>query len=319
MIFFKIIKNPKMKKKIINLYWYKHADGHGNFGDEVSPYIIEKLSGKKIKHFDIGYISNNNILNLKILLKNLYLKKITFNEFINYFSYRYLGSNKVILSIGSILVYKEDRRVVVWGSGILNKTSNFGNANFVAVRGYRTIDKLRELNYNIPEVVGDPALLLPRVYMAKNPKKYKLGIIPHFRHYSDLKKLENDYIKVIDLCGKVEDVIEDMNSCEFTISTSLHGIIVSHAYGIPSLWIDFKSENKLAGDNIKFDDYFSSVKIDTYQPFIINIEEFSLENIVKLFKTESQFLPTTEIVQEIQNNLIRVAPFFVKEDFKSIS
>lgn len=305
-----------MKKNIINLYWYKHADGLGNFGDEVSPYIIEKLSGKKIRHFDIGFLSNNKFTNLKILLKNLYLRKITFKEFINYFSYRFLGLNKVILSIGSILVYKEDRRAIVWGSGILNKNSDFGNAEFLAVRGYRTIDKLKELNYNVPKVVGDPALLLPKVYQVKSSKKYKLGIIPHFIHYNELKKLENTNIKVIDLCKNVEGVIEDMASCEFTISTSLHGLIVSHAYKIPSLWIDFIGEKKLAGDNIKFDDYFSSVKINPYQPYKIDLDMFNLADILEMFKIENRYLPSESTIQEIQNNLIQVAPFFVRQEFK---
>jgi len=308
-----------MKKSIINLFWYKHLNGDGNFGDELSPYIIEKLSGEKVNYFNTELLSNNKVLNLKILLKNVYVKNITFSEFLNYFSYRYLGFSEVILSIGSILVYKEDRRFAIWGSGILSKTTSFGNANFLAVRGYRTIDKLKELNYNIPEVVGDPALLLPRVYDAKSPKKYKLGIIPHFKHFKELQELQNDNIKVIDLCGNVEKVVEEINSCVFTISTSLHGIIVSHAYKTPSLWIDFETENKLAGDDIKFEDYFSSVKMTAYQPYIIKIDEFSLENILNLFKTESQFLPSAEIIEEIQSNLIKVAPFFVKEEFHHIS
>lgn len=304
-------------KKIINLYWYVHPEGHGNFGDEASPYIIEKLSGKQVKHFNIKLLSKNRVLILKILLKNLYLKTITINEFFNYFSFRFFGVGKVILSIGSILTYKEDSRFHIWGSGIMNKSTNFGNANFVAVRGYRTISKLKELDYKAPNVVGDPALLLPIIYKPKSEKRFKLGIIPHYVHYEELKKLGNDEIKIINLFDKVEDVIDDINSCKHTVSTSLHGIIVSHAYRIPSIWIAFQSENKLRGDDIKFDDYFSSVEINAYEPYKINLDSFNLEDTLQYFKYNDQFLTKEGILQKIQNDLIKVAPFFVEQRFKS--
>ena len=37
-----------MSKKI-KLYWYQHREGHGNFGDELNPYIIERLTGSEIQ------------------------------------------------------------------------------------------------------------------------------------------------------------------------------------------------------------------------------------------------------------------------------
>lgn len=36
-----------MSKKL-HLYWYRLNEGHGNFGDEVNPYLIEKLSGNQV-------------------------------------------------------------------------------------------------------------------------------------------------------------------------------------------------------------------------------------------------------------------------------
>ncbi|WP_417558885.1 polysaccharide pyruvyl transferase family protein, partial [Mesoflavibacter zeaxanthinifaciens] len=242
-------------------------------------------------------------------------KSINLRDFINYFSYRYLGFGKVVLSIGSILVFQEDRRVVVWGSGILSKTLKFGNAKFLAVRGFRTIDKLKELNYNIPEVVGDPALLLPLVYQPKAKEKYKLGVIPHYIHYEELKMLNSENIKIINLLQNVEDVINDINACEYIISTSLHGVIVSHAYGIPSLWIEFDSANKLSGDNIKFEDYFSSVCLEPYKPFKLDLSNFNLEDIIQLFKSNNQILPSHSRIFQIQNDLINVAPFLVQDRY----
>ena len=71
-----------------------------------------------------------------------------------------------------------------------------------------------------PEIYGDPALLLPEVY--PNPgieKKYKLGIIPHFKDKNDayLKDHFSNHqdIKIIDIQNKDPlKVVDEMLSCE---------------------------------------------------------------------------------------------------------
>ena len=65
-------------------------------------------------------------------------------------------------------------------------------------------------------------------------------------------------IKVINLINtNIESVINDILSCEKTISSSLHGLIVSDAYNIPNTWVKF--DNNIKGDDTKFHDYFKSV------------------------------------------------------------
>src|SRR5690606_5823700 len=167
-----------MMKNKINLYWYKHNEGHGNFGDALNPYLIERLSDNMIEHYDISLLNQDKILNFKILLKSLLLNKLTVLQFLDYFFYDYLRHKKVILAIGSILRYSNGKNFLVWGSGIIKSDATFGEANFLAVRGEYTKNRLKELGYNLPLALGDPALLLPIVYKPKSSKKYKLGIIP---------------------------------------------------------------------------------------------------------------------------------------------
>ena len=53
--------------------------------------------------------------------------------------------------------------------------------------------------------------------------------------------------------------VKKLNEINFykIVSSSLHGLIVSDAYKIPNVWIQFY--NNIRGDNTKFYDYFKSV------------------------------------------------------------
>lgn len=95
-----------------------------------------------------------------------------------------------------------------------------------------------------------------------NNKKYKfeLAIIPHTTHFARIASLyRNDSsVLVIDLATKqIESVIDQIMTCERAVSSSLHGIIVCHAYDIPVSWIVF--DDNLRGDNCKFFDHFAAV------------------------------------------------------------
>lgn len=62
----------------------------------------------------------------------------------------------------------------------------------------------------------------------------------------------------------IEFVVDEIISCEYILSTSLHGVIVAQAYDIPTLWI---KHNDINTDGIKFYDYFDSVGIKPYDGF----------------------------------------------------
>jgi len=308
-----------MKK--INLFWYIHPKGKGNFGDELNPYIISKISNQKVNHINLQYLLDNKFLALKITLVAVLQKRISLAVFFKYLSYNFFSHPKVLLAIGSVLQKVRYSNCQVWGSGIIEEKYNFKNADFLAVRGRYTQKKLRELGYKTPEVIGDPAVLLPLVYQPKNLKKFKVGIIPHYVHFEKIKKLVSPDVLVINLLDGIEDIIDQICSCEFTLSTSLHGIIVSHIYGIPSLWTDFKEiEEKLHGDNIKFKDYFSSVEIKEYEAFLIpNVKDVEMTDIFEKLseKYQDKLLPNPNVIEYLQKKLLEVAPFTLKEDYEN--
>ena len=202
----------------------------GNFGDTAVPYMLRKLN--------VPFIFTHHTVEKKLLM------------------------------IGSILGVGNRKDTIVWGTGIVDdKTVALPNANYIAVRGPRTLEKLKIAGVNTDNVLlGDPAMILPKVYTPKKEKKYKLGLIPHISDYAEVDKYMKENIDkfpntlIIDPNTKVSQIepfIEAVNSCEKVVSTCLHGIVCAHAYGIPAVWM--KVSNRLVGDDVKFYDHFESL------------------------------------------------------------
>lgn len=304
----------------IKLFWHQ-SKPKGNFGDELSPWIIEKLSGEKIDYVPLLKLSNDKIISFKSILKKLYSKEYKIAEFRNFFEWISIFNKQFIISIGSIISWGKYKNTIVWGAGILTEKDEIYPAKFLAVRGKYTQRRLEELGYEVPSVIGDPALLCNLFFQPPVSKKYRLGMIPHVFHYEETKLSINDEdTLIINLNDDIEKVIEDILSCDVTISTSLHGIIVSHTYGIPSLWVSFLELNKnLNGDNVKFKDYFSSVNIQEYNAPNFSFSELQnttgfIEKIKKDYPTE--MLPHKQVIKEIQKKLIQSAPFKIKEKYR---
>ncbi len=87
--------------------------------------------------------------------------------------------------------------------------------------------------------------------------------------------MEASSIRLIDVQSSVEDFVNQIVRCEFAASSSLHGIIISHAYGIPAVWIKFR--DLPSGDDSKFHDYFLSVGMKV--PEVFQISAYPLESV----------------------------------------
>lgn len=288
--------------KIKLVYW-----NEPNFGDILSPYIIGKLSGKKII-YKSTYI--DNIDSTKKCLK--YILTLRFHKIKTIL----WGWEKNLLGIGSIISCG-NKNSIVWGSGFINENQIFNGGIVLAVRGRYTNNKLKEEGLKGTSIYGDPALLTPLIIKPSKLKNTNIAIIPHWSETEYfIEKYSNNY-KIIDLRTKnIKDVIEQITSCHRILSTSLHGIIISHAYGIPALWIKHK---KLHDSNFKFYDYFSSVGIKEYEG-LENIDELlsSEKNYMAYFEDyKSRALPNIEL-KKIQKELLSVAPFKVVSKYNNL-
>lgn len=284
------------------MWWWKGKNNMPNFGDALNPYLITKLGDK----VSIKYVSRRPYKECLIFVLSALKHRKKPDEGRLRKLYRF---NHFALCIGSILKDALPGQII-WGSGFMNYNETIKGGKLLAVRGYKTIKELKNHNVVPPKVVGDPALLLPLVFKPHIFPQYELGIIPHIIDYQTLHK--STKLPIINLkSNEIEDVIEQICKCKFILSTSLHGLIVSHAYGIPALWI--KNED-IGTDGFKFHDYFSSVGLPIYQP--IKCKDINQFDFSKLEQYKDVSLPKMQTIKEIQQKLLSVAPFPLKKEFK---
>lgn len=229
-----------------------------------------------------------------------------------------------ILCIGSILGFKDIEKmtnIAIWGSGYLNEAdvvfNSVKNANILAVRGKLTAQKLNKSNI----MLGDPGLLISKVYKPQTTaKKYKYGIICHCTDYDQISKdakianiqypiINAQFNKIVEE-SDIQNFVNLINSCECIISSSLHGIIFAHAYGIPAIYL--KNENNkckndshvISQNDFKFKDYYSSIDL----PF----KFITYDNKFNFISNLTYTLPNRNIIIDMQNNLISVLKNYAK-------
>lgn len=231
----------------MRLFWHYSI----NFGDLLSVYLLSKFTGVDID--DIKYANHNDYL------------------------------HKYIIT-GSILSIDNISNATIFGAGFAFYNNYFTAQDTVikGVRGNMSFTKIKEeLESNIgnknvtidPDVViGEPSLCLPHFFPCLNTQEFELGLIPHIVDYErcvamygmekgvcviDLRQALNESIRQC-----VERVCTEISRCKKTASSSLHGMITSVAYGIPTEWLKFST--KIIGDDFKFHDFIDSVDFVSY-------------------------------------------------------
>ncbi|MGV6943842.1 polysaccharide pyruvyl transferase family protein [Sphingobacterium kyonggiense] len=289
-------------RKINLIYWNSK-----NFGDLLNPWLIRKISLNNVqyKRYEPSFTK-------RILIISKYLFQFKFKKFLEVI----LPWEKTLICIGSIISWS-NKNSTIWGPGFMNENEKFNGGKIKAVRGHFTRDKLIKNGFNCPNVLGDPALLIPLVFKDNFKRNSVLGIIPHWREVDYFISKYGKNHKIIDLrTDDIDGVIGGILSCKYILSTSLHGLIVPHAYNIPAIWI---KKNYIDTDGFKFKDYFSSVDIDQYEGFEdfhkLLIDENELINFFNNNISKSQIQNN---LKETQISLLSSFPFNLKEEYKSL-
>lgn len=280
----------------ISLYYYK-CD---NAGDILNETLIPDLFGIKV--------SQESFETSDMLAVGSVLERIV------------KGSNAGWTNEKLQKTADKSKAIIVWGTGFMYGYDDFSEMKFVrpadirAVRGElsrKACEKIIGGKLNC--VTADPGLLAPFLLDKMPEKKYKLGIIPHFREYENEEylnlfkninsKCENSVI--IDLSENLTDVLTKIASCETVISTSLHGLIFSDAFGIPSMWCEMT--DIILGGGYKYRDYYSCYGIEA-EPFDLKCTGFpSVDEIRKNYKV------SYGDVLKKQKQLIKCFPYHNKK------
>jgi pyruvyltransferase len=123
------------------------------------------------------------------------------------------------------------------------------------------------LRADVPEVYGDPAMLLPLIYTPRTEKRFEVGLVPHYVD-RDAVRMNDPCVSTIDVLADWQSVIDRIAECETILSSSLHGLIVAEAYGIPALWTTIT--DGVAGEGFKFRDYYLSTSREPPEPLVWN-------------------------------------------------
>jgi len=195
-------------------YWWRDAP---NFGDAIAPVLIERLLGVTPE---------------------------------------WSATGPRLLTVGSIIGHSLPGDTI-WGSGIHTGTDAKGwqahDKTFLAVRGPRTRKFILDRGGNCPAIYGDPALLLPTVHPLAIAPTRPLAILPHLDDDTGWQFGHAQGIPTINPRWPWERVVSEICNSAHVISSSLHGLIVAEAYGIPATWAAFI---KRPG---KVEDYFQGV------------------------------------------------------------
>ncbi|MCA9090163.1 MAG: polysaccharide pyruvyl transferase family protein [Planctomycetaceae bacterium] len=201
----------------IPLYWWRDEP---NFGDSLSPWLIEQLLG---------------------------------------FSVQWSKSGHKLVGLGSVL-WASEAGDTVWGTGVhpLSELrapdwSPIG-VTFLAVRGPLTRAYILERGGECPELYGDPGELLPYYYVPRSDVAHRdLGIIPHIYDNTGRQFAKSvPGARIIDPGRPWQNVVDEIAACRLIWSSSLHGLIVAEAFRIPAIWV------ACSEGAIKYQDYYYS-------------------------------------------------------------
>lgn len=255
----------------------------GNMSRPIIPFTINLLYWKPSKADNVGDLLS--LIIYKQMLKIGGVKRKLYPR------------TKRLVAIGSVLSFISSGKTTVWGTGLMNEwcvsvlPQKDANLDIRAVRGPKTRDCLMGVGYNCPAIYGDPAILLPCFYNPTiNKEKGKIVIIPHHSRY---EKYAKHFDHVLDTyTNDWQKFVCEIKSAEKVISSSLHGIILSEAYGIPCVWL-----NDIPDSPFKYEDYYESTGRSSF-PKANNIEE--------AISMQGEVNPHTD---EMQQNLIACFPY----------
>ncbi len=162
-----------------------------------------------------------------------------------------------LTAIGSVLHFAQTG-ATVWGSGVNGKIAaerhTFADLDVRAVRGPLTRAFLMERGIAVPETYGDPALLLPHLTGDRFRATGELGpaFVPNLNDLAHLGAIEATGVPIILPTQSWNRCVAAILQHSFVLASSLHGLIIAEAYGVPARFVRLSEHEHL----FKYEDYY---------------------------------------------------------------
>ncbi|GAA1558992.1 polysaccharide pyruvyl transferase family protein [Brevibacterium picturae] len=251
---------PEHPDRFVPGYWW---DQQNNFGDQIGPWLIEMITGRPAFN--------------TIALPN---------------------AGRAVMTAGSIITGMNRPGMSIWGSGLIapldsttvEKLKPRQPHTIRAVRGELTRAELVEhLEWEVPKVFGDPALLLSTYFqpLALEPEVSRPAVVPHYAHRKlfEAHSEKNDF-DIIDVRKSPEVVVAQLADASAVASTSLHGLIIAQAYGVP--WIRLRiADSHLVGEDFKFEDFYTTINREQVSEVSLAKDDVPKTNLVEILESAS--------------------------------
>lgn len=209
----------------VKSYWW---NARPNFGDALAPLLLERFAD--IPKVEWGTPCQASVITVGSILEQV---PLMFDGYV-------LGTGKLY----------EDSRVYLYAH----------QTKVLALRG-----PLSARFYGSETAIGDPGLLADELLnngvLGYPERTYDLGILPHWR---DSKlKLDKRFqgkwsVLTIDPSSPPLEVVRAIGQCKKIVTSSLHGLIVADAFGIPRRF-EYTPALDREGGRFKFRDYHQSI------------------------------------------------------------
>jgi len=222
----------------------------GNFGDELGPAAVDLVLKDR-------FHCTSNVLKLDVAQPKIDRQR------------RQQGI-KCLFTLGSIF-HSIQHGDHVWGTGVnpywQEKYSYATGVQVYSVRGPKTEKLLRKnlgIQHSIPH--GDPGFLVPLMDSefatgTRAPGGDRFCFVPHFHDVEQARKSLPDGILSVSAAQPWRPVVKILaQECDYVASSSLHGIVVADALGIPSMWFQFhNTTTSITEGRFKYLDYLEAV------------------------------------------------------------
>ena len=224
----------------MNLKYFKAPD-FSNFGDELNPYIFNRLFGDVFsfeKYREVDFYGAGTVIDQRI---------------------------------------SSEKSTVFFGSGIRDVAMCYKTANW-DVRFLRGPVSSNVLGFNGARFIADGAYCLlydGSLLPARSSKRFRYSLMPHYRPRDKLNwKLIGQLtgVHIIDPRGEVVQVMQEIADSENLLSIALHGAIVADILRVPWQRIKMEaigSESSFISD-LKWMDFLAAMKLNGHFVHIRN-------------------------------------------------